>query len=171
MLGKEKCRILKEIRRRIADENDIPFVTEECTHKGNCKGTCPRCESELRYVEKQLDRRKMLGKSVTLAALCTGMALTASGCAPVEMLTQLVMHSPTDDLSGMIEYSEPSPEPEIEVTEGEIEWPDDTVELTGEVAPWVEYDPDPEVFPFNEEETEILPDFELSGMVAYEDGF
>ena len=54
MLGKEKCRILKEIRQRIADENDIPWVTQECTHKGSCRGTCPKCESELRELERQL---------------------------------------------------------------------------------------------------------------------
>ena len=47
MLGKKKCRILKEIRQKIADENDIPYVTHECKFQGECKGTCPRCESEL----------------------------------------------------------------------------------------------------------------------------
>ena len=29
MLGKAKCKILKEIRQKIADENDIPYVTRE----------------------------------------------------------------------------------------------------------------------------------------------
>ena len=57
MLGKEKCRILKQIRQRIADENDIPYVTRECTFRGECKGTCPRCESELRYLERELALR------------------------------------------------------------------------------------------------------------------
>ena len=57
MRGKQKCRILKDIRRRIAEENDIPFVTRECGFQGECRGTCPRCESELRYLEQQLERR------------------------------------------------------------------------------------------------------------------
>ena len=172
MIGKEKCRILKEIRRKIADENDIPFVTEECTHKGNCRGTCPRCESELRYLENQLARRTALGKTVTLAALCTGMALTASGCSPVRIISNIV--SPVDDLSGMIEYTEPSPDPEpdIEVVDGEVEWPEGDIELTGEIAPWVDYEPDsdPDALPFNEEETELNHDMDLSGMVPYEYG-
>lgn len=34
MSGKKKCKILREIRQKIADENDIPFVTEECRFKG-----------------------------------------------------------------------------------------------------------------------------------------
>ena len=87
MLGKQKCKILKEIRKKIADENDIPFVTEECTHKGNCRGTCPKCESELRYLEQQLEKRQRLGKRVAVAALCAGMAMGTAGCsAPVSGL-------------------------------------------------------------------------------------
>ena len=80
MLGKEKCRILKEIRQRIADENEIPWVTQECTHKGSCRGTCPKCESELRELERQLAARQALGKRVAVAALCAGMAFSAAGC-------------------------------------------------------------------------------------------
>ena len=81
MLGKEKCKILKEIRQRIADENDIPWVTRECTHKGSCRGTCPKCESELRELERQLAARQALGKRVAVAALCAGLAFSSAGCA------------------------------------------------------------------------------------------
>ena len=52
MSGKEKCRILKEIRRRIAEENDIALVTRECSYQGECRGSCPRCEAELRALEE-----------------------------------------------------------------------------------------------------------------------
>ena len=91
LLGKQKCRILKEIRQRIADENDIPFVTQECRHRGECSGTCPRCESELRYLEQQLDRRAALGKRITVAALCAGIAFTGAGCVQdVPVITPLV---------------------------------------------------------------------------------
>ena len=62
MQGKEKCRILKEIRRRIAEENEIPYVTRDCGFKGECRGTCPRCESELRTLETQLAARAAIGK-------------------------------------------------------------------------------------------------------------
>ena len=81
MSGKQKCRILKEIRQRIADENDIPYITRECTFQGECSGTCPRCESELRYLEEQLALRISMKKRVTVAALCAGMALAVSGCS------------------------------------------------------------------------------------------
>ena len=55
MKGKEKCKALKEIRKQIAENNNIEYVVSECKHKGECKGTCPKCEAEVRYLEKELD--------------------------------------------------------------------------------------------------------------------
>lgn len=75
--GKEICKALKEIRRRIATENDIEFVTSECKHKGDCQGTCPKCESELRYLEEQLAARKRLGKTSRVVGLSVGLAAIA----------------------------------------------------------------------------------------------
>ena len=82
MKGKERCRILKEIRAKIAEDNDIEFVTSECKHKGDCLGTCPKCESELRYLEKELDKRRKAGKAVTVAGLAVSVALATSSCIP-----------------------------------------------------------------------------------------
>ena len=50
--GKKTCKILKEIRRQIAEANDIEYVVEECQYKGDCLGTCPKCEAEVRYLEQ-----------------------------------------------------------------------------------------------------------------------
>ena len=36
---------LEAIRAEIARQNDIPWETEECGFKGECRGTCPRCEA------------------------------------------------------------------------------------------------------------------------------
>lgn len=80
LLGKSKCKILKEIRQKIADENDIPYITSECTHKGDCLGTCPKCEQELQYLEKQLERRRKLGKKVVVSTLALSVATVATGC-------------------------------------------------------------------------------------------
>ena len=52
--GKQTCKILKEIRKQIAAENDIKLVIEECTYQGDCRGTCPKCEAEVRYLEREL---------------------------------------------------------------------------------------------------------------------
>lgn len=105
MRGKQKCRILKDIRRRIAEENDIPFVTRECGFQGECRGTCPRCESELRYLEQQLERRAALGKRISVAALCAGIAIGTAACGPVGTGTSPANKVPDDtvnDLSGAV---------------------------------------------------------------------
>ena len=140
MSGKQKCKILKEIRQRIADENDIPYVTRECSFQGECTGTCPRCESELRYLEQQLERRRRLGKSVSVAALCVGMALASAGCSPsVKPGTESVQ----SDLTG----EAAPPESDIEDLGGAVDVPEpssgtESVELTGDVA-WTESSSDP----------------------------
>ena len=156
MRGKDKCKILKEIRQRIADENDIPYVTRECSYHGECTGTCPRCESELRYLEQQLERRRSLGKRVSVAALCVGMALASAGCAPTvkqpteSMQTDLTGEvgpdeSNIEELSGEVDIYEPSSEP-------------DSVELTGNELTGAVKEPEPDYI-------------ELSGDVAYPDGY
>lgn len=76
--GKRKCRILKDIRRRIADANDIAFVTSRCKHRGNCLGTCPKCEDEIRYLEQQLLSRQKAGLSVKLVGVSLGMIALSS---------------------------------------------------------------------------------------------
>lgn len=67
--GKQTCKILKEIRRQIADANGIEFVTSECRYKGDCLGTCPKCEAEVRYLEQQLRARTLAGKAIALAGI------------------------------------------------------------------------------------------------------
>ena len=82
--GKNICNQLKEVRKRIAEENDIPLEIEECSYKGECRGTCPRCEAEVRYLENALADRLRLGKVATVAGLALGLAATtAQAQAPV----------------------------------------------------------------------------------------
>lgn len=84
MNGKKKCKILKEIRAEIAKNNDIEYVTSECRHKGDCAGTCPKCEAELRYLERELEKRQRLGKAVVIAGLGASIALSAAGCVELQ---------------------------------------------------------------------------------------
>ena len=78
--GKQTCKILKEIRRQIAEANGIEFATSECRYKDDCLGTCPKCEAEVRYLEQQLRVRSLAGKAVALAGISAGMILM-SGCS------------------------------------------------------------------------------------------
>ena len=70
--GKQTCKILKEIRRQIAEANGIEFATSECRYKGDCLGTCPKCEAEVLYLEQQLRSRQRMGKAIILAGISTG---------------------------------------------------------------------------------------------------
>ena len=75
--GKNTCRILKEIRKQIAEENDIQLVIEECTYQGDCLGTCPKCEAEVRYLERELEKRQRMGKAAMVAGLSVGLLGTS----------------------------------------------------------------------------------------------
>lgn len=86
MSGKEKCRMLREIRRQIAAENDIQIVTEECSYKGECRGTCPRCEAELRSLEEALEKRRKLGRRIAVAGVSAGLLLGMTGCSALDAL-------------------------------------------------------------------------------------
>ena len=74
--GKQTCRILREIRRQIAEANDIEFITSECQYQGECLGTCPKCEAEVRYLEQQLERKRMAGKAITVLGISAGLVAT-----------------------------------------------------------------------------------------------
>lgn len=80
MKGKERCKILKEIRQKIAEENDIEYIVSECTHKGECRGTCPKCEAELRYLERELERRQRMGKTIAVVGLAASLTFGTAGC-------------------------------------------------------------------------------------------
>lgn len=92
--GKQICRILKDIRVKIAQENDIEFITSECTHKGDCAGTCPKCEAEVRYLESQLARRRASGRQMRLAGISLGIAAIAPALASCEPLTTTTAGDP-----------------------------------------------------------------------------
>ena len=80
MKGKQRCRILKQIRKEIADANGIEYVISECPHKGDCAGTCPKCESEVAYLERELEKRRQTGKKVAIAGIAAAAVISSAGC-------------------------------------------------------------------------------------------
>ena len=128
--GKKICGELKKIRRRIADENGIKMDIPECTYEGECRGTCPRCEWEVKYLEKTLFERMKLGKIATIS----GLALTLSSCNGGEGIgpdIQVVGDVPNTDTENVVSETIPPPPPEPE-------WPDDIPVELG----FVEYEED-----------------------------
>ena len=85
MNGKATCAILKQIRRDIAEKNDIALTIAECTHQGDCPGTCPRCEAEVRILEKALAEKKKKGLRTAVAGISAGLlAVGLTSCTPAD---------------------------------------------------------------------------------------
>ena len=153
--GKQTCKILKEIRRQIAEANDIEFVTSECRYKGDCLGTCPKCEAEVRYLEQQLRARQLMGNAIVLAGLSAGM-IAFSGCgSPSSQASDSyrLQGEHTESLEGMvIKDWEVEEEGEIEavdsvfdnsgVKEGEISSIPDVIVTQGEMPDELPKNPD-----------------------------
>lgn len=91
--GKQTCKILKEIRKQIAEDNDINLVIEECTYQGDCQGTCPTCEAEVRYLERELEKRQRMGKAAVFAGMSMGTLLSVAAC---DSTSQLASNSSSD---------------------------------------------------------------------------
>ncbi len=71
--GKRVCDTLKAIRLDIAHANGIEYAPSECNHEGDCAGTCPACESEMRYLEREIARKRALGKAALIAGVSLGL--------------------------------------------------------------------------------------------------
>jgi hypothetical protein len=52
--GRKICNVLRDIRQQIADRNEIECTTSEYPVTEECSGTCPKCESEVKYLENEL---------------------------------------------------------------------------------------------------------------------
>ena len=125
--GKEVCKRLKEVRREIAKANHIPLIQEECKHEGDCMGTCPKCEQEVRYLERELDTRSKLGKAASIIGIATiagSMALTS--CSTEEPTGGVPV------LEGEPAYEEPLEGDSI------YEMPDDSTEVNNQNAPVIQ---------------------------------
>ena len=169
MKGKDKCKALKEIRRQIAETNDIPYVVSQCTHKGDCKGTCPKCEAELKYLERELARRQKVGKAAAVVGISMGVCSTLSGCAATDIagIPLGIGQTAVSMLEGDVAVTDGvlPMEPEtidIPVLEGEttINLPEEETEEI--VAGQIEAIPDEEIAGRLMEESEAVPNEEIA---------
>lgn len=138
MTGKQKCKILRELRREIAAANDLTYVTEECKFKGECRGTCPKCEAEVRELERQLDLKAKAGRAFAAVGLSAAIAAAATACDADDV--RAFFHGGTEPFMGNLVEESAEPlmgDPVIENTEplvGKLEFdPDIIIEPTAGV--------------------------------------
>ena len=115
--GRNICNQLKAVRKSIAEENDIDLDIPECTYLGECRGTCPRCEAEVRFLENALADRLRLGKMATVAGLALGLAAPGLAAAqgtirPAQdrrtTTEKTVIHFKSSEMKGLLgDYPEP----------------------------------------------------------------
>ena len=116
--GKSICNVLKTIRKQVADANEIKYEPRECHHQGECRGTRPACEAEVRYLESQLNIRRQLGKAVAIIGISAGLSvLTSCGDKAKKVATMSeeqsklmegkVLREPAKQLDGDVEYRSP----------------------------------------------------------------
>lgn len=98
--SKTTCKVLKQIRQEIADANGIDYKTTECTFEGECSGSCPKCESEVRFIERKLSELQKSGRKIIVAGIAASMLTLASGSA---MLLTSCGNRKTNRLDGDIQ--------------------------------------------------------------------
>ena len=109
--GKKICGYLKGIRRKIAEENDIKLDIPECTYEGECRGTCPRCEWEVQYLEKTLFERMKLGKIATISGLALGLTSCGYLGFPPFQTSGMVENTDTENIEQADTLPLPPPPP------------------------------------------------------------
>ncbi len=124
---------MKEIRLQIAEANNIEFVTSECRYKGDCLGTCPKCEAEVRYLEQQLRVNSLAGKAVTLAGISAGMIfISACSGAMSNQLKETLQGEPEESIE-QIEVADTIEEGGLPVCEASVPYNNDGVK-EGEIS-------------------------------------
>ncbi len=122
--GKKICKTLKEVRMQVAKANDIEYAPAECHHEGDCPGTCPKCEAELKYIERQLSLRRQLGKAIAVVGVSVGLAA-------VTACTTKKPNPKEDLLEGMVPNTTVTDIDTIEQLEGDVPYNEgfDTIEV------------------------------------------
>ena len=127
-IQKKKCRELKEIRAKIADNLGIELHQRECTYEGFCSGTCPACrQEEIRLntalLKKQMQEVNLKGR-VAAAGLAAAASLCLTGCSPSDQnMTEGAIMENTDG------YITP------ETSECDAVPPDEPLENNGSLLP------------------------------------
>lgn len=115
--GRNICDTLKAIRKQIADANGIDYSPEECHFKGECKGTCPRCEQDVRDLEHELRIRQMAGKAIKVAGVALG--ITALAASTTSCATQKGYYSSISEKTLPILFQEYTPNDSVLLKEKE----------------------------------------------------
>lgn len=102
--GRIICDELKRVRLELAKANGINYQPTDCSHQEECSGTCPKCESELSELTRQIKEKKnakVIGisplKIVAVAATAAALSLASCGNDDLEGDVDVPKGTPTQD--------------------------------------------------------------------------
>ncbi len=94
MTAKEQRTVLKEFRRQIALANGIvPLSSHQPCDEG-CRGNCSVCQSEIRLLDEELNRRAAAGQTITLAGVTLEGICEDADPAPTAEVVEPVRSAP-----------------------------------------------------------------------------
>lgn len=96
MTNEEKRALLRDLRRKLAEMNDIVWLSSDSACQNGCSGECPACRAELRYLETEINRRAAQGKAILL---CRG---NAEEDVPAPTVHTAEVVTPVRDTSGSL---------------------------------------------------------------------
>ncbi len=102
--GKHICNALRQVRLDIARANGINYAPRECHHEGDCAGICPACESEMRYLEREIARRRNLGRAAVVAGV--SMSLSSLSAMAAQAPPSVPMMSSDNHASQLCDTTE-----------------------------------------------------------------
>ena len=97
MTNQEKRELLRDLRRNLAELNDITALSSTRPCAEDCAGTCSSCEAELRWLETELNRRAAQGKPIRLCGCTTAV--------PVAEVVTPIASQPSSSPSGRFDMS------------------------------------------------------------------
>lgn len=139
-IHKEKCKELKAIRAKIAEDLGIDLQQKECTYEGYCSGTCPKCKSEEMRLNLAIMKRQMeeadVKRRVAAAGLTAVAAISLTGCNIGATTVEGAMEAPPsmEQLEGDVACPENYESVPNQVPEGAVDCGDTLEEQTTEVA-------------------------------------
>ena len=124
--GKELCNLLTAIRRDLSYTYGLNIPERECTHTGDCPGTCPLCDYDLEHIgialnSKNIDRPLVSSRIKNLIDNSDNLSEFLN--KDVELITPGIIVDPDD-------YKKP---------EGKIIPPNEDLDILGGVVPPPDY--------------------------------
>ncbi len=70
MDGIKRCEMFRTIRKRLCENNGIPFLEKECpTPNKKCIGTCQVCDHWLKIINTSLELKRQIGESIDYSGI------------------------------------------------------------------------------------------------------